>query len=57
MILPPLEEVSGRVGSDALTLVMFYKAVVKAVLIYGSDMWFMSPHIRKMMVDLHPWEI
>ena len=40
-----LTRVLGREGVDARTLGMLYVAVVKVVLLYGSETWMMPPRI------------
>ena len=40
-------------GADSRTLVMFYLVVVKVVLLYGSEMWVMSPRIWSKMGGFH----
>ena len=44
-----LSRVMVREGRDSCTPGLFYAVVVQAVLLYGSDMWVMSPLIGKMM--------
>ena len=36
---------------------MFYTVVVQLVLLYGVELWFMSPYIGKAMGDFHHWVI
>ena len=40
-------------GADAQTLVIFYIAVVHAVLLYGSETWFMTLRIGRNLVGFH----
>ena len=42
-----LSRVIVREGADARTLGMFNIAVVQELFLYGSDMWFMYPHIMR----------
>ena len=43
----------GREGADARTSGMFYVALLQAVVLYGSETWFMSPHIRRNLVGFY----
>ena len=47
----------GWEGADAWTLEMFYIALVKAILLYNSEMWVIYPHIRKTMGGFHHWVV
>ena len=38
---------------DAWTLVQIYSAVVQSVLLYGSDIWVMTPRIRRLLGGFH----
>ena len=38
-----------REGADAWTLVHIYLAVVQSVMIYGSERWVATPHIRSVL--------
>ena len=44
-------------GVDAQTSVMFYTTVVQAVIIYGSELWVLSPQIGKTLGGFYHWVI
>ena len=48
-----LSRVLGREGADARTLGRIYVVVVQVVLMYGSEMWVMTPHIGRVLGRFH----
>ena len=53
-------------GEDILTPGRFYLAVVQAILIFGSEMWVVTPHtgralegfhhkVARQIMGKHPW--
>ena len=52
-----LPQVLGWEGADMRISGMFYTVVVQLVLLYGVELWFMSPYIGKAMGDFHHWVI
>ena len=45
--------VLGQKGMDSWTSGNFYMAVGPSVLLFRSDMWVMSPHIRRKLCRFH----
>ena len=48
-----LSQVLIREGADASTLGRIYVAVVQAVMLYRSETWVMTPHIRRVLGRFH----
>ena len=48
-----LTRVMGRDGVDAWTSGQIYLAVVHSVMLYWSEIWFMTPHIGKVLRGFH----
>ena len=46
-------QVMGMDGVGSWTPGLFYYAVVREVLLYGSDMWDMSPYIGRILGRFH----
>ena len=48
-----LTQVLSREGADAQTLGNIYLAVVKSILIYGSDTWVLTPLMKRVLDRFH----
>ena len=53
--LARLSSILGQEGAESKTPGIFYKAVVQAVLVFGSETWFMKTCIDRTLVDFHHW--
>ena len=40
-------------GADVLMLVRFYLAIVQAFLLFGAEIWVLTPRIRKVLGGFH----
>ena len=45
-----ISRILGREDADAKTLGIFYKVMVQTVLMFGSEMWVMTPCTDKILV-------
>ena len=48
-----LSRILGQDGVDATTVGLFYKEVVQAILLFGSETWFVNPFIGRMLGIFH----
>ena len=48
-----ISRVLGREGSGTIILVRFYLAVVQATLLFGSEAWFVTPHMARNLGGVH----
>ena len=48
-----LTRILGREGDNPRVLGVFFKAVVQAVLIFGSETWVLTPHMGRALGSFH----
>ena len=46
----------GREVVDAITLGIFFKAVVSSILLFGSEMWVVDSRLIWVLVIFHNWQ-
>ena len=50
-----LAKILGREGTYKRTTGRFYVAVVRAVLLFGSETWVLTPRLEKALEGFHHW--
>ena len=48
-----MSSILGREGADPRTSGNFYKVAVQATLLFGAELWVMSPWIGRILVSFH----